>query len=57
VIKGSKHLTKSDIQRQIIELDAKMREAAQKLDFERAIELRDVMNALSKDLAEKQKND
>jgi len=34
-----------------------MREAAQKLDFERAIELRDVMNALSKDLAEKQKND
>ncbi|MDR2699358.1 MAG: excinuclease ABC subunit UvrB [Nitrososphaerota archaeon] len=55
VIKGSKHLTKSDIERQIIELDAKMREAAQKLDFEKAIELRDVMNSLSKDLVEKQK--
>jgi len=57
VIKGSKHLTKSDIQRQIIELEAKMREAAQKLDFEKAIELRDTMNTLSKDLAEKQKQE
>jgi excinuclease ABC subunit B len=57
IIKGSKHLTKSDIQRQIIELDAKMREAAQKLDFEKAIELRDAMNTLSKDLVEKQKQD
>ncbi|MGD6934963.1 MAG: excinuclease ABC subunit UvrB [Candidatus Bathyarchaeia archaeon] len=57
VIKGTKHLTKSDIQRQIIELDAKMREAAQKLDFEKAIELRDAMNALSRGLAEKQKHE
>jgi excinuclease ABC subunit B len=57
VIKGTKHLTKSDIQRQIIELDAKMREAAQKLDFEKAIELRDAMNALSRGLKEKQKNE
>jgi excinuclease ABC subunit B len=56
IIKGSKHLTKSDIQRQIIELDAKMREAAQKLDFEKAIELRDIINTLNKDLLEKQKN-
>ncbi|MDR0461383.1 MAG: excinuclease ABC subunit UvrB [Nitrososphaerota archaeon] len=55
VIKGSKHLTKSDIERQIIELDAKMREAAQKLDFEKAIELRDAMNTLNRDLEEKQK--
>ncbi|MDR0798016.1 MAG: UvrB/UvrC motif-containing protein, partial [Nitrososphaerota archaeon] len=54
VIKGSKHLTKSDIQRQIIELDAKMREAAQKLDFEKAIEIRDALNSLSRDLVEKQ---
>jgi excinuclease ABC subunit B len=57
VIKGSKHLTKSDIQRQIIELEAKMREAAEKLDFEKAIELRDAMNALNRDLVEKQKRD
>jgi excinuclease ABC subunit B len=57
VIKGSKHLTKSDIERQIIEIDAKMREAAQMLDFEKAIELRDALNSLSKDLAEKQKHE
>ncbi len=57
VIKGSKHLAKSDIQNQIIELDAKMREAAEKLDFEKAIELRDAMNALTRDLAEKLKKE
>ncbi|XHH09742.1 MAG: excinuclease ABC subunit UvrB [Candidatus Bathyarchaeia archaeon] len=57
VIKGSKHLTKSDIQRQIIELEAKMREAAEKLDFEKAIELRDAMNSLTRDLAEKLKHE
>jgi excinuclease ABC subunit B len=57
VIKGSKHLTKLGIERQLIELDAKMREAAQKLDFEKAIELRDAMNTLSKDLVEKQKQE
>jgi excinuclease UvrABC nuclease subunit len=34
-----------------------MREAAQKLDFEKAIELRDAMNALSRGLAEKQKHE
>ncbi|MCL2135476.1 MAG: excinuclease ABC subunit UvrB [Candidatus Bathyarchaeota archaeon] len=56
-IKGSKHLTKSDIQRQIIEIDAKMHEAAQKLDFEKAIEFRDIINSLTKDLTEKQKQE
>jgi excinuclease ABC subunit B len=57
VIKGTKHLAKSDIQNQIIELDAKMREAAEKLDFEKAIELRDAMNVLTRDLAEKIKKE
>jgi len=57
VIKGSKHLAKSDIQRQIIELEAKMREAAEKLDFEKAIELRDAMNSLTRDLSEKLKHE
>ncbi len=52
-IKGVKHLPKSDIQRQIIELDAKMREAAEKLDFERAIELRDAISELNLALARK----
>jgi excinuclease ABC subunit B len=52
-IKGAKHLAKSDIQRQIIELDAKMREAAEKLEFEKAIELRDAIAELQKTLAHK----
>ena len=49
-IKGAKHLAKSDIQRQIIELDAKMREAAEKLEFEKAIELRDAIAELQKNV-------
>jgi len=56
-IKGTKHLAKSDIQRQIIELDAKMREAAEKLEFEKAIELRDAITELQKALARKMEND
>jgi excinuclease ABC subunit B len=40
-IRGYKHLSKSDIQKQLIELDAKMKEAAEKLDFENAIKFRD----------------
>jgi excinuclease ABC subunit B len=57
VIKGTKHLPKFDMRRQIIELDAQMREAAEKLDFERAIELRDAIVVLNKALARKVKND
>ena len=56
-IKGTKHLAKSDIQRQIIELDAKMREAAEKLEFEKAIELRDAITELQKSLAQKMGNE
>jgi excinuclease ABC subunit B len=56
-IKGAKHLAKSDIQRQIIELDAKMREAAEKLEFEKAIELRDAIAELQKALARKMENE
>jgi len=52
-IKGVKHLPKSDIQRQMIELDARMREAAEKLDFERAIELRDAIAELNSALTRK----
>lgn len=40
-IKGTKHLGKVDIERQLIELDAQMRISAAQLDFEKAIELRD----------------
>lgn len=57
VIKGTKHLAKADIQRQIIEIDAQMREAAEKLDFERAIQLRDSMQELTKSLGQKLKKE
>jgi excinuclease ABC subunit B len=49
-------LPRSDLQRQIVELDAKMHEAAEKLDFERAIELRDTIAELNKALARKAEN-
>jgi len=57
VIKGTKHLPKSDIRRQVIEMDAQMHEAAEKLDFERAIELRDAIAELNKALARKVENE
>ena len=56
-IKGIKHLAKTDIKRQLIELDAQMREAAERLNFERAIELRDAITELNKALANKLEND
>ncbi|MCW4028992.1 MAG: excinuclease ABC subunit UvrB [Candidatus Bathyarchaeota archaeon] len=56
VIKGTKHLPKSDMRRQIIELDAKMREAAEKLDFEKAIQYRDAIAELNRALAKKEEN-
>jgi excinuclease ABC subunit B len=46
-IKGTKHLAKSDIKKRIIELDAKMKAAALRLDFESAIEYRDMIEELN----------
>lgn len=57
IIKGTKHLPKSDMRRQIIELDAKMREAAEKLDFELAIQLRDAIAELNRALEKKMENE
>jgi excinuclease ABC subunit B len=56
-IKGIKHLAKSDVERQIIEFDAEMREAAERLDFEKAIQLRDTIQELNKSLAFKLKSE
>jgi excinuclease ABC subunit B len=53
IINGIKHMAKSDVQRQIIEFDAEMREAAERLDFERAIQLRDAIRDLSQSLKTK----
>lgn len=49
-IKGIKHFGKSEIPKKIIELEAEMRLAAEELDFEKAIQLRDVMEDLKKQL-------
>ncbi len=49
-IKGTKHLPKSEIQRRLIEFDAKMRAAAATLEFEKAIKLRDRIQELEKSL-------
>ncbi len=40
-LKGIKHMGKSDVQRQLISMDAEMRKLAENLEFEKAIELRD----------------
>jgi excinuclease ABC subunit B len=53
IIKGIKHMAKSDVHRQIIEFEAEMREAAERLDFERAIQLRDAIRDLSQSLKTK----
>ncbi|UCD27076.1 MAG: excinuclease ABC subunit UvrB, partial [Candidatus Bathyarchaeota archaeon] len=45
-IKGTRHLPKSEIQRRLIELDAKMRSYAARLEFEKAIQLRDRIKEL-----------
>jgi excinuclease ABC subunit B len=49
-IKGTKHLSKFEIQRQLIELDAKMRVSAERLEFEKAITLRDRIQELERSL-------
>jgi excinuclease UvrABC helicase subunit UvrB len=41
----------------MIELDAKMREAAEKLEFEKAIQLRDAIAELQKSLTHKLENE
>lgn len=47
-IKDTKHIPKKDIPDMIIGLEAEMREAADNLDFEKAIELRELIGNLKK---------
>ncbi|MCW4010699.1 MAG: excinuclease ABC subunit UvrB [Candidatus Bathyarchaeota archaeon] len=56
-IKGIKHLAKSDVRRRIAELDAQMKAAAERLEFEKAIQLRDTIRELEKSLALKLKTE
>jgi len=50
-IKDTKHIPKKDIPKMIIELELEMREAADNLDFEKAIHIRDKINSLKKTLS------
>jgi excinuclease ABC subunit B len=52
-LKDTKHIPKKDIPNMIIELDAQMREAAEVLDFERAIALRDRVGRLKQRIQKK----
>ncbi|MGC9310863.1 MAG: UvrB/UvrC motif-containing protein, partial [Candidatus Aenigmatarchaeota archaeon] len=50
-IKSTKHIPKSEIPNMIVELEAKMKEAAETLDFEKAIELRDRIEKLKGEIS------
>ncbi len=52
-VKTAKHLGRKDIAEEIIRLEAKMRCAAESLEFEEAIELRDRISALERELAQR----
>ena len=47
-VRGTKHMSKTDVERQLIEFEASMHEAAEKLDFEKAIALRDRIEDLKR---------
>ena len=49
-ITDTRHISKSDIPNVIIELEAEMRAAAERLEFERAIQLRDTARRLEKEM-------
>ncbi|MGB5100247.1 MAG: excinuclease ABC subunit UvrB [Methanothrix sp.] len=49
-ITDTRHIPKSDIPNVIIELEAEMRAAAERLEFERAIQLRDMARKLEKEI-------
>ncbi|MGV8086919.1 MAG: excinuclease ABC subunit UvrB [Candidatus Woesearchaeota archaeon] len=50
-LKGIKHMSGIDVNKKIAELDADMRIAAENLDFEKAIQLRDTLEALKSQLS------
>jgi excinuclease ABC subunit B len=54
-ITDTRHIPKSDIPNHVIELEAEMRSAADVLDFERAIQLRDTIKKLEKEMRDREK--
>lgn len=49
-IKGIKHMSKNDLSKKLVELEIEMKKAAENLDFEKAIELRDAHEQLKKEI-------
>ncbi len=49
-ITDTRHIPKADIPNMIIELEAEMRGAAERLEFERAIQVRDTIRRLEKEI-------
>ena len=54
-IKDTKHVPRTEIPNVVIELEKQMRDAAERLDFERAIALREQVKKLHERLKEVQK--
>ncbi len=52
---GIKHLGKSDIQKELARMDAEMKRAAENLQFEKAIELRDSIEDMKKLIARRER--
>ena len=51
-VKDIKHIPKKDIPKMIIKLEFEMKDAADNLDFEKAIFLRDKINRLKSNISE-----
>jgi excinuclease ABC subunit B len=49
-VTDARHIPRSEVPSRIIELDAEMKKAAERLDFERAIQLRDAIRKLEKEV-------
>jgi excinuclease ABC subunit B len=49
-IRGIKHLGRSDVAKELVAMDAEMKRAAENLDFEKAIELRDRIEEMKRQL-------
>ena len=49
-VKGIKHMAESDVKQKIADLEAQMAKAAENLDFETAIKLRDTLEDLKREL-------
>jgi excinuclease ABC subunit B len=50
---GVRYMVRSDVEKRMIELDSEMRAAAERLEFERAIELRNAVEQMRRELAKK----